>query len=141
MSYWINKHCYKTLENALIAYEEYEKNKQILNGEGLAPLPCNLNLHNHYQEVVPGVIEEVFAYDMLGNKIATWSTPSQIDTRVSVYVGSEPPDAPIGTIYVDIANCDDHTSIAAKDNKNIINCRNCGAPVRSHVCEYCGSHY
>ena len=30
---------------------------------------------------------------------------------------------------------------AAKDNKNIINCRNCGAPVRSCICEYCGTVY
>lgn len=30
---------------------------------------------------------------------------------------------------------------AAKDNKNIINCRNCGAPVRSYICEYCGTIY
>lgn len=108
MSYWINKHCYKTLENALIAYEEYEKNKRILNGESLVPLPCNLNLHNHYQEVVPSVIEEVSAYDMLGNKIATWTA---------------------------------YKSTATKDNKNIINCRNCGAPLKSHICEYCGTIY
>ena len=48
-------------------------NEDILSGEGLAPLPCNLNFHNHYQEVVPGVVEEVSAYDTLGNKIATWT--------------------------------------------------------------------
>lgn len=107
MSYWINEHCYKTLESAIAAYEEYEKNERILNGEGLAPFPCNLNLHNHYQEVIPGVIEEVSAYDMLGNKIATWTA---------------------------------YKSTAAKD-VIVINCRNCGAPVRSCICEYCGTVY
>ena len=56
-----------------MTYEEYKKNERILNGEGLAPLPRNLNFHNHYQEVVPGVIEEISAYDTLGNKIATWA--------------------------------------------------------------------
>ena len=108
MSYWINERCYKTLEDALVAYEEYKKKERILNGEGLANIP------------------------------------TQIDTRVSCYVGFDPPDmpdAPIGTIYVDIANYYDHTSTAAKDNKNIINCRNCGAPIRSCVCEYCGTIY
>ena len=29
----------------------------------------------------------------------------------------------------------------AKDNKNIINCRNCGAPVKGCKCEYCGTRY
>lgn len=106
--YWINERCYKTLEDALMAYEEYKKNERILNGEGLVPLPRNLNFHNHYREVVPGVIEEVSAYDMLGNKITTWTA---------------------------------YKSTAAKDNKNIINCRNCGASVRSCICEYCGTVY
>ena len=108
MAYWVNKRCYKTLENVLVAYEEYKKNERILNGEGLA------------------------------------DTPSQIDTHISYYTGFGSPnisDAPIGTIYVDIANYGDHTSTAAKDNKKIINCRNCGAPVRSRVCEYCGTRY
>lgn len=77
-----------------MAYEEYEKNERILIDEVLTPLPHNLNFHNHYQEVVPGVIEEVSAYDTLGNKIATWTA---------------------------------YKSTAAKDNKNITNCRNCGA--------------
>ena len=98
----------KTLENAIAAYEEYKKNERILNGEGLASLPNNLNIHNHYQEVVPGIIEEVSAYDTLGNKIATWTA---------------------------------YKSTTAKDNKNITNCRNCGAPVRSYICEYCGTVY
>ena len=71
--YWFQERCYKTLESAIAAYEEYKKNERILNGEGLTPLPRNLNFHNHYQEVVPGVIEEVSAYDTLGNKIATWT--------------------------------------------------------------------
>ena len=106
--YWINERCYKTLEDALMTYEEYKKNERILNGEGLASLPNNLNIRNHYQEVVPGIIEEVSAYDTLGNKIATWTA---------------------------------YKSAAAKDNKNIINCRNCGAPVRSYICEYCGTVY
>ena len=105
--YWINECCYKTLEDALMAYEEYKKNERILNGEGLAPLPRNVNFHNHYQEIVPGVIEEVSAYDTLGNKIATWTA---------------------------------YKSTAAKDNKNIINCCNCGAPVKSCICEYCGQY-
>lgn len=106
--YWFKERSYKTLESAIAAYEEYKKNEQILNGESLATLPRNLNFHNHYQEVVPGVIEEVSAYDTLGNKIATWTA---------------------------------YKSTAAKDNKNIINCRNCGAPVRSCICEYCGAVY
>ena len=106
--YWINERCYKTLESAIAAYEEYKKNERILNGEGLAPLPRNLNFHNYYKEVVPGVIEEMSAYDMLGNKIATWTA---------------------------------YKSTAAKDNKNITNCRNCGASIRSYICEYCGTRY
>ena len=36
---------------------------------------------------------------------------------------------------------DFYQQTAAKDNKNIINCRNCGAPVRSYTCEYCGTRY
>ena len=28
-----------------------------------------------------------------------------------------------------------------KDNKNITNCRNCGAPIKSCICEYCGTVY
>lgn len=103
--YWFQERCYETLEGAIAAYEEY---KQILNSESLTPLPCNLNFHNHYQEVVPGIIDEVSAYDFLGNKIATWTA---------------------------------YKSTAAKDNKNIANCRNCGAPVRGYRCEYCGTAY
>lgn len=106
--YWFKGHCYETLENTIDAYEEYKKNERILNDEVLAPFPRNLNFHNHYQEVVPGAIEEVSAYDMLGNKIATWTA---------------------------------YKSTAAKDNKNIINCRNCGAPIKGHRCEYCGTRY
>ena len=30
---------------------------------------------------------------------------------------------------------------AAKDNKNITNCRNCGAPMEKYKCEYCGTRY
>ena len=151
--YWINERCYKTLENALMAYEEYKKNERILNGEGLTPLPRNLNFHSHYQEVSE--------YNNLGNKIATWGTPSQINTRISTYVDFGPPsipNAPIGALYFDkhtnkmwmlnsekkwvhMANYGEYKSTAAKDNKNITNCRNCGAPVRSHICEYCGTVY
>ena len=83
-------------------------NEDILSGKGLAPLPHNANFHQHWKEVVPGVIEEVSAYDTLGNKIATWTA---------------------------------YKSTAAKDNKNITNCRNCGASVRSYICEYCGTIY
>lgn len=104
--YWINERCYKTLEDALIAYEEYKKNERILSGEGLVPLPHNTNLHHHWKEVVPGVIEEVSAYDTLGNKIATWTA---------------------------------YKSTAKKSN--IINCRNCGAPMKGCMCEYCGTRY
>ena len=159
--YWINERCYKTLEDAIIAYEEYKKNERILNGEGLTYLPHNLNFHNHYQEVVPGVIEEISAYDMLGNKIATWGAPSQNNTRVSVYADFGPPgipNAPIGALYFDrhtnkmwmlnseknwvhMANYGEYKTTAAKDNKNITNCRNCGAPLRSYICEYCGTVY
>ena len=92
--YWFQKRCYKTLEDAIIAYEEYKKNERILNNEGLALLPHNLNFHNHYQEVVPGIIEKIIAYDTLGNKIATWGTPSQNNTRVSTYVDFGPPGIP-----------------------------------------------
>ena len=28
-----------------------------------------------------------------------------------------------------------------KDNTNITNCRNCGAPVKRYKCEYCGTVY
>ena len=28
-----------------------------------------------------------------------------------------------------------------KDNKNITNCRNCGAPVYGYKCEYCNTRY
>ena len=66
-------------------------NEDILSGEGLAPLPHNANFHQYWKEVVPGVIEEVSAYDTLGNKIATWPAYK-------------------------------------------INCRNCGAPVKSCIC-------
>lgn len=125
MSYYVNERCYKTLESAIAAYEEYKKNERILNGEGLAPLPRNLNFHtsNYVDFGPPGI-----------------------------------PDAPIGTLYFDkhtnkmwmlnpekrwvqMAHYEEYKSTAAKDNKKIINCRNCGAPIRSRVCEYCGSHY
>ena len=36
---------------------------------------------------------------------------------------------------------DFYQQTAAKDKKNITNCRNCGAPVRSYICEYCGTVY
>ena len=68
------------------------------------------------------------------------------------------PDAPIGTLYFDkhankmwvlnsekkwihMANYGEYSPTAAKGNKNITNCRNCGAPVRSYTCEYCGTRY
>lgn len=73
-------------------------NEDILSGKGLAPLPHKANFHQHWKEVVPGVIEEVSAYDTLGNKIATWPAYK-------------------------------------------INCRNCGAPVKSCICQYCGTMY
>lgn len=159
--YWFQDCSYKTLENTIAAYKEYKKNERILNGEGLAALPRNLNFYNHYREVIPGVIEEVSAYDTLGNKIATWGAPSQNNTRASVYVDFGPPgmpDAPIGTLYFDkhtnkmwmldsekkwvyMANYDEYKATAEKDKKNITNCRNCGAPVRSFVCDYCGTVY
>ena len=100
---------------------------------------------------------------MLNNKIATWiaAYKSPIDTRISCYTGFGPPDisdASIGAVYFDtdanktwifnpktqwaqMANYDECKTAVAKDNKKIINCRNCGAPVRSHVCEYCGTRY
>ena len=151
--YWINERCYKTLEDALIAYEEYKKNERILNGEGLAPLPRNLNIHNHYQEVSE--------YNNLDNKIAIWGPPSQINTRTLDYADFGPPrisGAKTGTLYLDkhtnkmwmlnsekrwvqMAHYEEYKSTAAKDNKNIINCRNCGAPIRSRICEYCGTVY
>ena len=108
------------------------------------PYFVNERCYKTLQEAVSTITEETSAYDALGNKITTWGTPSQIDTHISYYTGFGSPDisdAPIGTIYVDIANYGDHTSTAAKDNKKIINCRNCGAPVRSRVCEYCGTRY
>lgn len=90
--YWFQERCYKTLEDALIAYEEYKK----------------------------------------------------IGTHASFCVGFGPPDipdAPTGTIYVDIENYGEHKTPAAKDNKNITNCRNCGAPLKSCTCEYCRTRY
>ena len=213
--YWINERCYKTLENALIAYEEYKKNERILNGEGLAPLPHNLNIHNHYQEVSE--------YNNLDNKITTWGTPSQINTRISTYADFGPPrisGAKTGVLYLDkhtnkmwmlnseekwihIANYGKYKATAAwetppqinkvmteiefirsgrgippekgevkrvdgeiyytvdtnqiviKSDDNLIklasgkvydlpnnhNCRNCGAPLKSCTCEYCGTVY
>ena len=164
----------KTLENAIAAYEEYKKNERILNGEGLVPLPHNLNFHNYYREVVPGVIEEVSAYDTLGNKIATWNTyksnakkNSTISTEGSISINKarqmkltcvwdkselsriksnygalayikSTNETYIGTPeggWTPIRVLDD----ATKDNKNITNCRNCGAPIKSCICEYCGT--
>lgn len=81
--------------------------------------------------------------------------------KVSTYTDFGPPgipNAPIGAIYVDkhtnkmwmlnsekkwvhMANYGEYKGAAAKDNKNITNCRNCGAPVRSCICEYCGTRY
>ena len=81
--------------------------------------------------------------------------------KTYIRVGFGPPnisDAPIGTIYIDkdtnnacmltsekkwihMINYGEQISTAAKDNKNITNCRNCGAPVRTHQCEYCGTRY
>lgn len=129
--YWINEHCYKTLEEALIAYEEYKKNERILSSKAL------------------------------GNKIAIWGPPSQINTRKLDYADFGPPrisGAKTGTLYFDkhtnkmwmldsenkwvhIANYGEYKTTAEKDNKNITNCRNCGAPVRSCICEYCGTVY
>ena len=123
--YWFKERSYRTLESAIAAYEEYKKNERILNGEGLVPLSRNLNF------------------------------------RTSAYVDFGPPgmsDAPIGALYFDkhtnkmwilnsekrwvqMAHYEEYKSTAAKDNKNIINCRNCGAPVRSCICEYCGTVY
>lgn len=36
---------------------------------------------------------------------------------------------------------DFYQQTAAKDNKNITNCRNCGAPMKGYKCEYCGTRY
>ena len=151
--YWFKERSYKTLESAIAAYEEYKKNERILNSEGLAPLPHNLNIHNHYQEVSE--------YNNLDNKITTWGIPSQINTRISTYADFGPPrisGAKTGTLYLDrhtnkmwmlnseekwihIASYGEYKATAAKDNKIITNCRNCGAPVRSYICEYCGTVY
>ena len=129
--YWINERCYKTLEDALMAYEEYKKNERILNGEGLS------------------------------NKITTWGTLSQINTRTLTYADFGPPrisGAKIGTFYFDkytnkmwmlnsekkwvhMASYGEYKTTAAKDKKNTTNCRNCGAPIRSRICEYCGTAY
>lgn len=81
--------------------------------------------------------------------------------KVSTYVDFGPPsmpDAPIGTLYFDkhtnkmwmlnsekkwvhMANYSDYTASAAKGNKNVTNCRNCGAPVYGYKCEYCDTRY
>ena len=50
-----------------------QTNENILSGEGLVPLPHKVDFYQHWKEVVPGVVEEVSAYDTLGNKIATWT--------------------------------------------------------------------
>ena len=36
---------------------------------------------------------------------------------------------------------DFYQQTAAKDKKDITNCRNCGAPVYGCKCNYCGTHY
>jgi hypothetical protein len=48
-------------------------NEDILSGKGLKLLPHKTDFYQHYREIVPGVIEEVNAYNTLGNKIATWT--------------------------------------------------------------------
>lgn len=50
-----------------------ETNEDILSGEGLKLFPLKADFHQHCKEVVPGVVEEVSAYDTSGNKIATWT--------------------------------------------------------------------
>lgn len=85
------------------------------------------------------------------------SRPSKVHT----YVDFGPPgmpNAPIGTLYFDkhtnkiwvlnsekkwihMANYGEYSPTAAKGNKNITNCRNCGAPVYGYKCEYCDTHY
>ena len=40
-----------------------------------------------------------------------------------------------------MANYGEYSPTAAKGNKNITNCRNCGAPVYGYKCEYCDTHY
>ena len=101
------------------AYEEYKKNERILNGEGLVPLPHSLNFHNHYQEVVPGVIKEISVYAF---------ADFGIDYTEAVEIFSN--NKKIATLY----------STEHKE-KVKCNCRNCGAPVYGYKCEYCGTAY
>lgn len=97
----------------------------------------NERYYKTLQEVIPGVIKKVSAYDMSGNKIAAWGASLQNN----IHTEFMPSDAPIGAIYPDIANYDDYTLTEAKDNKKIVNCINCGAILKSHICEYCGTVY
>ena len=81
--------------------------------------------------------------------------------KTYIRVGFGPPDmsdAPIGTLcfdkhinkmwvlnsekkWIHMANYDEYSPTAAKGNKNITNCRNCGAPVYRSKCDYCGTCY
>lgn len=76
-----------------------------------------------------------------------------------MYVGTEfPTNAPNGAVFLDtstnrcfyksinltewapISNV--HASESRQtEYKNITNCRNCGAPVKGHKCEYCETRY
>lgn len=78
--YWmISERYYKTLEEAIIASEEYRKNMEIFSLNNIIPT-------SHFEDVIMAS----------------------------------------GTI---------------KDSSKSFNCRNCGAPVRLCICEYCGTVY
>ena len=79
MSFWVNDRSYKTLEEAIIASEEYRKNMKIFSLNNIIPT-------SHFEHVIMAS----------------------------------------GTI---------------NDSSKSFNCRNCGAPVRSYNCEYCGTRY
>lgn len=118
--YWFKERSYKTLESAIAAYEEYKKNERILNGEGLAPLPRISTYTDFGPPDMLDVPIGVLYFDMHANKI--WMLNSKKE-------------------WVQMANYDEYKTTAAKGNKNIANCRNCGAPARGYRCEYCGTVY
>ena len=105
--------------------------------------------------------EAIQVFDNLGKAIAAWEMPSQINKVVTEkeFIRSGrgiPPEKGEeervnGEIYYTI----DTNQIVIKSDDNLIklasgkvydlpnnhNCRNCGAPLKSCTCEYCGTVY
>lgn len=105
--------------------------------------------------------EAIQVFDSLGKAIAAWEMPSQINKVVTEkeFIRSGrgiPPEKGEekrvnGEIYYTV----DTNQIVIKSDDNLIelapgkvydfpkvhNCCNCGAPVKGHRCEYCGTQY